>query len=105
MKIHLTVPSVRESITEVEIGDWLKKQGEAVRKDEAVVALESEKATVELSAPDSGTLKEILKQKGEVAKVGEVIARLESNVAGSDVRGKSTEPAGARESKEPVKST
>jgi 2-oxoglutarate dehydrogenase E2 component (dihydrolipoamide succinyltransferase) len=105
MTIDLTVPSVGESITEVEIGDWLKKQGEAVRKDEAVVALESEKATVELPAPDSGTLTEILKQKGEVAKVGEVIARLESNGAASDAGGKSGRPVEARESKEPVKST
>lgn len=74
MAIELKVPEVGESITEVEIGAWLKKQGEAVRKDEPVVTLESEKATVELVAPDSGTLSQILKEKGQVAKVGEVIA-------------------------------
>ncbi len=47
-------------------------------KDEPVVTLESEKATVELPAPDSGTISKVLKQKGEVAKVGEVIAILET---------------------------
>jgi 2-oxoglutarate dehydrogenase E2 component (dihydrolipoamide succinyltransferase) len=78
MRIELTVPSIGESITEVEIGGWLKKPGEPVRKDEPVVTLESEKATVELPSPESGTLAEVLKQKGEVARVGEVIARLET---------------------------
>jgi 2-oxoglutarate dehydrogenase E2 component (dihydrolipoamide succinyltransferase) len=78
MPIELKVPEIGESITEVEIGGWLKQEGEAVRKDEPVVALESEKATVELPAPDSGTLSKILKQKGEVAKVGEVIGFLQS---------------------------
>src|SRR5262245_35973830 len=79
MAIELKVPSVGESITEVEIGEWLKRKGESLRKDEPVVALESEKATVELPAPESGTLTEILKQKGETAKVGEVIGYLEKD--------------------------
>src|SRR5690242_6704593 len=81
MAIELKVPEVGESITEVEIGGWLKTAGQAVRKDEPVVTLESEKATVELVAPESGTLTEVLKQKGAVAKVGEIIARLEKGAA------------------------
>ena len=79
MPIELKVPSIGESITEVEIGEWLKKRGEPVQKDEPIVALESEKATVELPAPESGTLGEILKQKGDTAKVGEVIGYLEKD--------------------------
>jgi len=79
MQIELKVPEVGESITEVEIGGWLKAMGEQVRKDEPVVTLESEKATVELPAPDAGTLSRLLKQKGEVAKVGEVIGYLEKD--------------------------
>lgn len=79
MAIELKIPEVGESITEVEIGDWLKNKGEAVKKDEPVVTLESEKATVELPAPDSGTIGQVLKQKGEVAKVGEVIGYLEQD--------------------------
>lgn len=78
MAIELKVPEVGESITEVEIGAWLKTAGQPVRKDEPLVTLESEKATVELAAPQSGTLSQVLKQKGEVAKVGEVIAYLEN---------------------------
>jgi 2-oxoglutarate dehydrogenase E2 component (dihydrolipoamide succinyltransferase) len=77
MPLELKVPLVGESITEVEIGGWLKKQGEVVQKDEPVVTLESEKATVELPAPETGTITQVLKQQGEVAKVGEVIAYLE----------------------------
>jgi len=79
MSIELRIPAVGESITEVEIGGWLKRQGERVRKDEPVVTLESEKATLELPAPESGTLSRILKEKGEVAQVGEVIAYLDKD--------------------------
>src|SRR5688572_19865797 len=79
MPIELKVPEVGESITEVEIGDWLKRKGETVEKDEPVVTLESEKATVELPAPEGGTVTELLKKKGDTAKVGEVIAYIEHN--------------------------
>jgi 2-oxoglutarate dehydrogenase E2 component (dihydrolipoamide succinyltransferase) len=77
MAVELKVPAVGESISEVEIGQWLKAEGESVNKDENVVALESEKATVELAAPIAGTLSKIVKQKGEKAAVGEVIAWFE----------------------------
>jgi len=78
MPIELKVPEIGESITEVEIGAWLKRPGDIVRKDEPIVTLESEKATVELASPDSGTMAQILKEKGAVAKVGEVIAYVQS---------------------------
>jgi 2-oxoglutarate dehydrogenase E2 component (dihydrolipoamide succinyltransferase) len=67
-----------ESITEVEIGDWLKSEGDAIKKDEEIVALESEKATVQLPAPVAGVLGKILKRKGEKAAIGEVVAVIES---------------------------
>src|SRR5215831_15775080 len=77
MRLELKVPEVGESITEVEIAGWLKNQGDVVKKDEPLVTLDSEKATVELPAPDTGIITQVLKQKGEVAKVGEIIAYLE----------------------------
>ena len=77
MSIELKVPEIGESITEVEIGGWLIKAGDAVKKDEPVVTLESEKATVELPSPGAGTIGKLLKQKGDIAKVGEVIGYLE----------------------------
>ncbi|GMU92799.1 MAG: dihydrolipoyllysine-residue succinyltransferase component of 2-oxoglutarate dehydrogenase complex [Candidatus Hydrogenedentota bacterium] len=79
MTVELTVPSMGESITEVQIGAWRKKQGESVERDESVVELESDKATVDLPAPVSGTLSKILKREGDTASVGEVIGYLEES--------------------------
>jgi 2-oxoglutarate dehydrogenase E2 component (dihydrolipoamide succinyltransferase) len=81
MPVELVVPSVGESITEVEIGDWLKKQGEVVNQDDPVVVIETEKVTVELPAPASGTIASVLKNKGDKASVGDVIGYIETNGA------------------------
>lgn len=89
MPIELKVPEIGESITEVEIGDWLKKPGDSVKKDEPLVTLESEKATVELPSPNAGTIGKVLKQKGDTAKVGETIAFLEEGK--TDAAGKKPE--------------
>jgi 2-oxoglutarate dehydrogenase E2 component (dihydrolipoamide succinyltransferase) len=78
MAIELKVPALGESVTEVEIGDWLKKPGEMVQRDEPVVVLESEKASMELPAPASGKISQVLKKRGDTAVVGEVIAYLEA---------------------------
>jgi 2-oxoglutarate dehydrogenase E2 component (dihydrolipoamide succinyltransferase) len=77
MAIELKVPSVGESITEVEIGDWLKREGDTIEKDENVVALESEKATVDLPAPAAGVLTKITKKKGDKALIGETIGEID----------------------------
>jgi 2-oxoglutarate dehydrogenase E2 component (dihydrolipoamide succinyltransferase) len=61
----------------VEIGDWLKREGEHVEQDEPVVVLETDKVTVELPAPAAGTVKTQLKQKGEKAAIGDVIGYLD----------------------------
>ena len=73
MAIELKVPEVGESITEVMIGDWKKREGEGVVTDESLVEIESDKATVELPAPSAGTITKILKGSGEKAVVGEII--------------------------------
>jgi len=94
MSVEITVPDVGESITEVEIGDWLKSAGDHVRQDELVVMLETEKASLELPAPAAGVLARILKKKGEMAKVGEVIAYLEAVPASVTPPAASARPAG-----------
>jgi 2-oxoglutarate dehydrogenase E2 component (dihydrolipoamide succinyltransferase) len=71
------VPSVGESISEVFIGTWLKQPGDRVEKDEPLVEVETDKATLEVPATEAGVLSEILKQEGDAAEVGEVIARIE----------------------------
>ena len=82
MPVPLKVPNVGESITEVEIGEWLKKSGEFVAENDPVVVIETEKATVELPAPVSGKVTEILKKQGEKAAVGEAIGYMEESAAG-----------------------
>ena len=77
MPIELKIPAAGESVSEVEIGSWLKQKGDSVQRDEPVVVLESEKASMELPAPAAGTLTEVLKKPGDTARVGEVIAVLE----------------------------
>ncbi len=91
MAVELVVPSVGESISEVEIGDWLKNPGESVDQDEPVVVIETEKATVELPAPAAGTITQMLKHKGEKAAVGDVIGYMEPN-GGSRPQLRSAEP-------------
>jgi 2-oxoglutarate dehydrogenase E2 component (dihydrolipoamide succinyltransferase) len=78
MGIQIKVPAVGESITEVTIATWLKKDGDAVKLDEVIAELESDKATFELTAQSAGILK-IVKQQGETVPIGEVICEIESN--------------------------
>jgi 2-oxoglutarate dehydrogenase E2 component (dihydrolipoamide succinyltransferase) len=86
MRTELKVPPVGESISEVEIGGWKKAEGEAVQRDEVVVVLESEKATVDLPAPVAGIMSELLKKKGDTAQVGEVIAYIDEGEAAAGER-------------------
>ncbi|HFB54767.1 MAG TPA: dihydrolipoamide succinyltransferase, partial [Hellea balneolensis] len=77
----IKVPNVGESVTEVTVAEWLKNVGDPVKKDEAIVELETDKAAQELVAPEDGVLSEILVPAGENAEVGVVIARLSSGDA------------------------
>ncbi len=88
MAVELKVPKVGESISEVEIGEWLKKEGDTVAQDETVVMLDSAKTTVELPAPVAGVLGKILKQTGEVAVIGDTLCAIEE--AGAAPAAKST---------------
>ena len=77
MPEEIRVPALGESIREVQILAWLKKEGQWVAKDENVVQIESEKATVDLPAPVGGVVTKILKGDGQAAEVGEVIGYLD----------------------------
>jgi 2-oxoglutarate dehydrogenase E2 component (dihydrolipoamide succinyltransferase) len=77
----ITVPNVGESVSEVTIASWFKKVGEAVKKDEPLVELETDKAAQELVAPEDGILEEIVVAEGENADVGALIARLSTGAA------------------------
>ena len=76
MPLEIKVPSVGESITEVTIANWLKKDGEHVEADDVLCEIESDKATFELNAESAGTL-HINAKEGDTVKIGDIIASIE----------------------------
>ena len=89
MPTEIKIPAVGESITEVTIAKWLKKDGDAVKRDEVIAELESDKATFELPAETSGVLK-IRVAEGETIVIGTTIAELDG---GSEAAGPPAEAA------------
>ena len=82
MATDLKVPSLGESVTEATVAKWLKRPGDQVALDEPVVELETDKVTLEVSAPAAGTLAEILAEEGANLPVGAVLGRIsEGNAA------------------------
>ena len=79
MLLEMKVPSPGESISEVEISQWLVKSGDFVEKDQAIAEIDSDKATLELPAEDSGIIK-ILIEDGEVVEVGDVVCIIDTSV-------------------------
>lgn len=75
--IPVEVPTVGESISEVQIGNWLKQEGDWVKSGEDLVEIETEKASVQIPAPASGYLQSITKQSDEFAEVGQQIASIQ----------------------------
>ncbi|MEI9935910.1 MAG: 2-oxoglutarate dehydrogenase complex dihydrolipoyllysine-residue succinyltransferase [Pseudomonadota bacterium] len=92
MAIELKVPTVGESITEVQMGEWLKAEGDAVARDEVIAKIETDKVTVDLTAPNDGVLSQIKVKKGQTANVGDVIGYIEEGAAGA-AKPKAAEPA------------
>lgn len=78
--IEMKVPTVGESITEVTLVKWLKKEGDLVQRDEVLCELESEKATFELNAEEAGQFSPKAKE-GDVIKIGDVVASINTDVA------------------------
>ena len=80
MSLEIKVPPVGESITEVTLSRWIKKDGDAVAMDEVIAELESDKATFELTAEKAGTLKTIAKE-GDTLAIGAAVASIEEGGA------------------------
>ncbi len=102
MSVEIKIPSVGESVSEVELGEWLKAEGDSVSPDETLVMLESDKATVELPAPSGGVIGKILKKQGESALVGEVIAILEDAASAAAPKSNGAEVTAAKTEISPV---
>jgi len=79
----IEVPQLGESVSEATVGQWLKKQGDSVKKDEALVELETDKVAVEVYAHADGVLSSISVEAGETVEVGAVLGELEEGGAAS----------------------
>ena len=79
--IEMKVPSPGESITEVVIARWVKKDGEYVEKDEVVAEIDSDKATLTINAEESGAIK-TMAAEGDTVKVGQVVCTIDTSVKG-----------------------
>ena len=73
-EIEVRVPEGGESVTEADIGEWLKKEGDAVAVDEPIVSLETDKAAMDVSAPKAGVIKKIHGSEGDTVEVGALLA-------------------------------
>ncbi len=80
MAIEIKVPTVGESISEVTLVKWLKKDGEWANRDEVIAELESEKATFEINAEQAGVLK-IIAKEGDTLKIGDLVCAIDTEAA------------------------
>ena len=81
MAIEIKVPALGESVTEATVGQWFKKPGEAVKVDEPLVELETDKVTVEVPSPVAGVLSDILIQQGTTVGIGSVLGSIKEGAA------------------------
>ncbi|WP_315906144.1 2-oxoglutarate dehydrogenase complex dihydrolipoyllysine-residue succinyltransferase [Priestia koreensis] len=101
---EMKVPELAESISEGTVAQWLKQVGEQVEKGEYIVELETDKVNVELMAEESGVLTQVLKEAGDIVKVGETIAMIDaSGEAAATVEATPVQEAPATEAKPEVK--
>jgi 2-oxoglutarate dehydrogenase E2 component (dihydrolipoamide succinyltransferase) len=83
MATEIRVPTLGESVSEATIGKWFKKPGEAVKADEPLVELETDKVTLEVNAPASGVLAEITAKDGETVTPGALLGQIAEGAAGA----------------------
>lgn len=92
MILEMKVPSPGESITEVEIAEWLVEDGDYVEKDQAIAEVDSDKATLELPAEESGTIT-LKAEVGDAVNVGEVVCLIDTEGAKPDGASKGADTA------------
>jgi len=83
MQIEVKVPALSESITEATLVSWHKKAGEAVKRDENLIDIETDKVVMELPAPADGVIVKIIKADGSTVTAGEVIAMIDTEAKGA----------------------
>lgn len=102
MAIEITVPTLGESVADATVARWIKTTGDAVKADEPVVELETDKVTLEVPAPASGTLGEILAAEGDTVEVGAGLAMLNEGAAPAATSAAKTEAPAATPAEVPA---
>jgi 2-oxoglutarate dehydrogenase E2 component (dihydrolipoamide succinyltransferase) len=107
MANEIRVPTLGESVTEATIGQWFKKPGDPVKADEPLVELETDKVTVEVPAPASGVMGEIVAREGDTVEVGALLGTVSegSGDASSSKSSRSSGNGGAKADAKPAKSS
>jgi 2-oxoglutarate dehydrogenase E2 component (dihydrolipoamide succinyltransferase) len=91
MATEIRVPTLGESVTEATVAKWFKKPGEAVKQDEPLVELETDKVTLEVNAPASGTLSEIVAESGTTVGVAALLGQIAEGAAAAAAPAKAAE--------------
>ncbi|SPZ36829.1 Dihydrolipoamide succinyltransferase component of 2-oxoglutarate dehydrogenase complex (E2);acid-inducible [Agrobacterium tumefaciens] len=95
MATEIRVPTLGESVSEATVGTWFKKVGDTVKADEPLVELETDKVTVEVPAPASGVLTEIVAQNGETVGLDALLGQIAEGAAGAATAAPAAKPAAA----------
>ena len=101
MVLEMQIPSPGESISEVEIAEWLVADGEYVEKDQIIAEIDSDKATLELPAEQSGVIT-LKADEGDVVQVGQVVCHIDTTAKGSPKETSATKPVEIVEDKKEV---
>jgi 2-oxoglutarate dehydrogenase E2 component (dihydrolipoamide succinyltransferase) len=88
MATEIRVPTLGESITEATVGKWFKQRGDAVKADEPLVELETDKVTLEVNAPAPGVLSEVSAQTGETVSIGALLGAVSASSTGASAPAK-----------------
>jgi 2-oxoglutarate dehydrogenase E2 component (dihydrolipoamide succinyltransferase) len=101
--MDIKVPAMGESVTEGTLANWLVKPGQAVKQDDPIAEIETDKVAVEVPAPAAGVITEQLVKEGETVQIGKIIARLTPGAAGTVAA--STKPAASAAAPAAAKAT
>ena len=89
----ITMPRLSDTMQEGTIARWFKKAGDKIKKGDTLAEIETDKATMDLEAFESGTLQQVLVQEGETVPVGQAVARIGSGTGNKDDGAEKTTPA------------
>lgn len=100
MATEIRVPTLGESVSEATVGTWFKKVGDAIKADEPILELETDKVTIEVPAPAAGTLSEIVAQAGETVGLGALLGQIAEGAGAA-----AAAPVAAEKKPEPAAAT